>query len=170
MAGLLAVAGGAMAQDSSTATLAESAVGFGFRLGAFIPADSALRHNNSTWTDFGIEYELEKSLLATGFTYLAFDWASPEFFGGDHVAMLSINQRFYTGQRKYAAGGSAYFFLGAGINWVSDGGSGQGFAVRGGLGTEFRGNTFLEVGANLSPKIHGVNPSGISVSLGYRFR
>lgn len=170
MAGLLALAGVAMSQEESSSTLAESAVGFGFRLGGFIPADSALRDNSSTWIDFAIEYEFEKSFLKTGTTYVAFDWASPQFFGGDHVATLSLNQRFYTGERRYAAGGSAYFFLGAGVSMVNAGGNGSGLAVRGGLGTEFRGNTFLEVGANLSAKIHGVNPSGIMVSLGFRFR
>jgi hypothetical protein len=155
--------------DSSA--VMDSATGFGFRIGGFFPADGSLRDSSATWVDFAIEYDLEQSLFGPGVTFIGLDWISPSFFGGEHEAALHIDQRFYLGPRRYSAGGSAYFFLGVGAVGIdANGDSSSGWLARGGVGTELRGNTFIELAALVSPKFHGVNPSGISASVGYRFK
>ena len=158
--------------NTGDSTLYDSARGFGFRIGAYFPTDSALRQVANTWTDAGIEYDFQKSIFKAGTTYGAFDWAANKFFGGTHLAALTVNQRFYTRPKRYAIGGTPYFFLGAGAGWEDAGSSRTSttWIARGGIGSEFQGNYFLEAAAVVSPKLNGVNPSGISVSLGYRFR
>jgi hypothetical protein len=168
---ILGVGALASAQDTP-GDLSSAAVGFGFRLGGFFPADNKVRDVKSSFLDVGLEYELEKSLLANGTSYIAGDWISSTFLGGQHIATLSINQRIYTKNERFAAGGSAYFYAGVGAQWLHVAGSTSSttWLLRGGIGSEFKGNYFLEVGGQFSPKVSGVNGSGISASVGYRFR
>ena len=166
---------GAQQSIPDTGELAQSAIGFGFRLGGFFPADSKLRDVQTTFLDFGMEYELQKSLFTQGTTYIAGDWVSDKFLGAKHEASLTINQRFYMNPngktKRFAAGGTPYFYLGVGGAWTDvNGSTGQGFLVRGGVGSEFRGDIFFEVGGQVSSRIGGVNVSGIGASIGYRFR
>lgn len=156
----------AQAQMDNADSLSQSALGFGFRLGGYFPAESQLRDQNATWIDFGIEYEFEKSFMREGSTYLALDYVSPKLFGEDRLLALTVNQRFYTGGQRY--GGSAYFFAGVGFGTISGGDSGVIF--RGGIGTELSSNAFLEASAFLGPDLGGINPSGIGLSIGYRFK
>ena len=173
---LCALTLGAMASaqyDPNTggSTLYDSARGFGFRIGAYFPTDGALRNVANTWTDAAVEYDFERGIFKAGTTYAALDWAASKFLGGTHLMAITVNQRFYTRPKRYAVGGTPYFFLGAGAGWEDVGGStSTTWLARGGLGAEFQQNYFLEAAALVSPKLHGVNPSGISVSLGYRFK
>ncbi len=173
---LCALTLGAMAfaqYDPATgdSTLYNSAIGFGFRIGAFFPTDGALRNRSNTWSDPAMEYDFKKSLFKAGTTYAAADWISNKFFGGEHLLGITINQRFYTRPKRYDIGGTPYFFLGAGAGFEDHSGSqSTTWLARGGVGAEFQGNYFLEAAAIVSPKLNGVNPSGISVSLGYRFK
>lgn len=168
----LAVGAIACAQYDQTGDLRAAAVGFGFRLGGYFPADSKLRDVKTVFIDFGIEYDFEKSLMKNGTTYVSGDWISDTFLGGRHVADLAINQRLYTKNERFAAGGTPYFYVGVGANWVHAAGVSNGttWVVRGGIGSEFKGDYFAEVGGMLSPKVKGVNPSGLSASIGYRFK
>ena len=152
-------------------TLYDSARGFGFRIGAYFPTDQKLRDFSNTWVDTAVEYDFERGLFKAGTTYAAVDWASSKIFGGTHLLGVTVNQRFYTRPNRYAAGGTPYFFLGAGAGWQDvEGSTSTTWLVRGGVGAEFQGNYFLEAAAVISPKLNGVNPSGISASLGYRFK
>jgi len=172
LAALSVVALSAAQSTDQTPDLRAAAVGFGFRLGGYFPADSKLRDVKSVLIDFGIEYDFEKSFMKNGTTYVAGDWISDTFLGGQHVADLTINQRIYTKNERFAAGGTPYFFAGVGANWVHAAGASNGttWVVRGGIGSEFKGDYFAEVGGFLSPKIKGLNPSGVSLSIGYRFK
>ena len=169
---LLTVGAIASAQEQSGTDLAQSAVGFGFRLGAFLPADSRVRDVATTFIDFGIEYDFEKSVFKNGTTYIAGDWISPSLLGGQHLATFTVNQRFYTKNQRFAVGGSPYFYAGIGGEWLHAAGnsSDMTWVVRGGLGSEFQGDYFVELGGSFSPKVGGVNGSGASVSVGYRFK
>ena len=169
--GALALGATGFAQMDNAA-IAQSATGFGFKIGAFVPADSAIRDNtNNTLLDFGVEYDLEEGFFKSGVTFFGLDWISQTIFGADHIAMFHLDQRFYMGPRKFSAGGSAYFFLGVGIVGVDIAGdSGTGWGVRGGIGTEMRDNWFLEVNGLVTSEINGVNASGIGAMLGYRFK
>ncbi len=171
---LAALAVGALASAQASdpqGDLGQAAIGFSFRIGVFWPADNKLRDIAKTFWDTGMEYEFEKSLLKNGKTYLAGDWISDEFVGSRHVANVTINQRIYTRDMRFAAGGSPYFFLGGGVEWLHvDRMNATTWCARGGVGAEFKGNYFIEVAASVSPKRNGVNPSGVSASLGYRFQ
>jgi hypothetical protein len=166
---------GAQSSAPNNDELAQSAVGFGFRIGGFFPADSKLRDVQTTFTDFAIEYDMEKSLFSQGTTYIAGDWISDKFIGSQHEASLTINQRYYMNPNgkanRFAVGGTPYFFLGAGGAWTDvSGATGQGLLVRGGFGSEFKGNLFVEVEGQITSRINGVNASGVGVSVGFRFK
>lgn len=158
--------------QSDNAAIAQSATGFGFKLGGFFPADSAIRNATSeTLVSFGVEYDLETSLFGSGTTFFGLDWISPSFMGGNHIANFHLDQRFYMGARKFSAGGNAYFFVGVGLVGLDiNGDSGTGWGVRGGIGTEMRDDWFLEVGGLVTNEINGVNASGVSAMFGYRFK
>lgn len=161
----------ASAQYDASDDISQSAIGFSLRLGGFFPADSKLRDIQTTFVDFGIEYEFEKSLLKNGTTYIAGDWTAVNFLGAKHVANLTINQRFYTKDQRFAVGGTPYFYAGAGAAFTHVAGSdGTTWVIRAGLGSEFQGDYFAEVGGVFSPKVNGVNASGIVASVGYRFK
>jgi len=168
----LAVGAIASAQyQDTTPDLGQSAVGFSFRVGVYWPADNAMRDISNTFSDVGMEYELEKSLLSTGRTYISGDWISNKFVGGEHVANLTLNQRIYTRNQRFSAGGTPYFFLGGGVEFIHVNHiDTTTWCVRGGIGAEFKGNYFIEFGGYLSPKKDGINPSGIAGSIGYRFQ
>lgn len=170
-AAALAVGATGFAQMDNAA-IAQSATGFGFKIGGFVPADSAIRDNTSnTLLDFGVEYDLEQSFLKTGVTFFGVDWMSPSLLGANHIAMFHVDQRFYMGPRRLSAGGNAYFFLGFGVVGIDmSGDSGTGWGVRGGVGTEMRDNWFLEVNGLVTSEIHGVNASGVGAMIGYRFK
>ena len=174
--GALSIAAVASAQyqagEGTPDELAQSAIGFSFRLGGYFPADSKLRDIKTVFFDTAMEYEFDKSFMKNGTTYVAGDWISDQFLGSKHVANLTINQRVYTKNVRFAAGGTPYFFAGVGGEWVHAAGTTNGttWVVRGGIGSEFKGDYFAEVGGYLSPKTKGVNPSGIAVSIGYRFK
>jgi len=167
----LLVASFASAQYSDQPNdLGQAATGFSFRVGAYWPTDQALRNQEDIFWDAGMEYDFGRSWVRNGMSYVAADWISNDFLGAQHYATLTINQRVYTNNRHLAAGGSPYLFLGVGASWLHmPGASDTGWVVRGGLGSEFRGNYCVEVAGFASPEMKGVNPSGISVSLGYRF-
>lgn len=173
---LCALTLGAMAfaqYDPTTgdSSLYDSARGFGFRIGAYFPTDGALRNVSNTWSDAGIEYDFLRGIFKTGTTYASLDWTASKLFGGTHIASIAVNERYYTRPKRYAIGGTPYFYLGIGAGWEDLGGSTSStWVARGGIGSEFQGNYFLEAGALVSPKLNGVNPSGISVSIGYRFK
>ncbi|MEA2552817.1 MAG: hypothetical protein QOJ65_993, partial [Fimbriimonadaceae bacterium] len=173
--GALVLGTTAFAQTAETQvgqnTLAEAAIGFGFRLGAYFPAESSLRRGGTAWVDFGVEYDFERSMFRNGTTYASLDWNSPKFLGGEHFMTLGINQRFYTSHQRYAPSGTSYFYLGVGAGFLHHSGSDDStWMVRGGVGVEMQQHYFLEVGGTLSPKIGGANPSGVSASIGYRFK
>jgi hypothetical protein len=168
--GALAMCAVASAQAPST-DLGAAAQGFGFRLGAFFPADNKLRDAGTTWTDFGVDYDLQSSLIKNGTTYLSVDWASKGFFGANHFLAATINQRFYGGSKKYAGGGAPYFFLGIGGTWADfKGSTGSTWLARGGVGTELNNGWFLEAQGVVSPKVNNATLSGVGVSVGYRFK
>lgn len=173
---LCALTLGAMAfaqYDPTTgeSTIYNSAIGFGFRIGAFFPTDGSLRNKSNTWSDPAIEYDFQRSLFKAGVTYASADWIASKFFGGEHLLAIAVNQRFYTKNKRYSIGGTPYFFLGAGAGWQDNNGNqSTTWLARGGVGAEFEGNYFVEAAAIVSPKLNGVNPSGISVSFGYRFK
>ena len=154
-----------------SADLSDSAVGFSLRLGAFFPADNQMRDIDNMFINVGIEYEFERSFVRNGITYMAGEWIADEVLGAHHVGNITINQRIYTKDQRFAAGGSPYFFGGVGFQWLSVPGlNDNGWVVRGGLGSEFSGDYFLEVGGYFSPDMQGFNTSGVCASVGYRFR
>ena len=167
----LAIGAAAFAQTTDqTGDLSSAAVGFSFRIGGYFPADSKVRDVESVFWDTGIEYDFETSLFKGSTTYVAGDWIANTPLGGKHLAALTLNQRFYSG-KSYFVNGAPYFFLGVGTMFTHAAGSNSTTWVgRGGIGAEFPHNYFFEVGGYISPKINGINPSGISASLGYRFR
>jgi len=167
----LAIGAVAGAQTQTLPDLEQAARGFGFRIGGFFPADNKLRDFETTWTDVGIEYDLERSMVKNGTTYLAFDWTSKGFFGGVHSMQFSFNQRFYGGTSRYSGGGAPYFYLGAGGQWTDFAGeTGSSWLLRGGVGTELNNGWFAEAGGVVTPKISGASTSGISLSIGYKFK
>jgi hypothetical protein len=166
----LSICGVASAQYDDE--LANSAVGFSLRIGGYFPADDALRDIESTFINVGLEYELERSWMRNGQTFVAAEWIASEIMGGDHVLNVTFNQRIYTKNQRFAAGGSPYFFAGLGGQWTHIPGTNDEttWVIRGGLGSEFQGNYFIEVGGYFSPDTNGFNTSGICASLGYRFK
>ena len=166
-----ALAIGAVAGAQAETDLSQAAVGFGFRFGGYWPVDSKLRNSANVWDDAAIEYDFQKSIMKTGTTYGAVDWISRNLFGGQHSAIISVNQRFYGGNHRFAAGGTPYFFVGVGAQFVDfNGNSGSSWMARGGIGSEFKGDWFLEAAGLVAPKVKGVDFSGISLSLGYRVK
>lgn len=168
--GALAMCALASAQAPSE-DLGAAARGFGFRVGAYFPADNKLRDVATTWTDFGIDFDLDQSLIKNGTTYFSADWTSKGLFGAEHFLAATVNQRFYGGSKRYSAGGAPYFFLGFGVAWTDDRGStGNTWVARGGVGTELSNGWFLEAQGLVSPKVNNATLSGVAVSFGFRFK
>lgn len=160
------VIGGAFAQESEGI----NPNGFGIRLGAFFPADSALRDDNAILLDFGLEFEFTRPLLRGGETFLSMDLITKDFSENrGRIWALTLGHRVFQGVGDLDRG-RTYLFGGLGIGWINRNGSEQGFYVKGGVGMELSGTTFAEAAVTLAGDFDNANPSGVSVSYGWRWR
>jgi hypothetical protein len=166
-AAVLAALGTAGAASAQTNTLNLTPVGISVRGGVVLPLDSTLENLGNSLIGLGLEYQLPRSYLPNGETYLALDYFAPRI-GGDKgsVFPLTINQRWYDnpdGLRRN------YFFLGLGAAFIDVTNSEVAVALRGGYGIELGDRIFTEITGYVSDKAGGARANGVGLYLGYRF-
>ncbi len=137
------------------------------RGGVALPVDASLSNVSNTFTDIGIDYNFNNSLIKGGDTYISIDvWFKD--FSSVSAYPLAINQRFYTG--KNSNGLRSYFFVGVGVTWVSVTDSTfNSISARGGIGTELGQNIIAELTGYISDVAGGTRANAITLDLGYRF-
>jgi hypothetical protein len=160
----LGVAGVASAQ---TSMIDASPNNITIRGGVALPIDQSLSNVSSTFTNIGVEYNFNNSLIKGGDTYLSVD-AFFKDFNGVAAYPVAINQRFYTGTN--AEGRRSYYFVGVGMTWTDV--SNQTYSAisaRGGIGIELGPNIIAELAGYVSDQAGGTRANAVTINLGYRF-
>ena len=156
----------ATAQSPSSLT----PTGVQFRVGAFVPADNAMRDLANYFYAAGVDINTGSSLVSKGEGFVAIDayWRNSNSMGS--VVPITYNQRIYTGNSKYGEG-RAYLFVGGGIFFFhGPGGNDSKLGGRGGIGFEFNDRLAFEAVGTLTPAADsGVACNGVAIYLGYRF-
>jgi hypothetical protein len=138
--------------------------GYNFRVGVAFMSDDAL-NDDENWFSLGVDWNIEKSILNTGNSFLSIDFITQNFDGdGGTIWPVMLNNRFFTGD------GNTYLIAGIGGMVVDLEGEAE-FVLGGrlGAGVNFGEHLFLNGWYNFSRKVDGVNPSHLGVYLGYRF-
>ena len=137
------------------------------RGGVALPIDQSLSNVSNTFTDIGIEYTFNASLLKGGETYISIDgWFNN--FNSVVAYPVAINQRFYTGNNPQ--GRRSYFFVGLGMTWTDVGSQTfNAISARGGIGTELGPNIIAELTGYIADEAGGTRANAITINLGYRF-
>jgi len=158
------VSGIAGAQTSSIDTSPNNVT---IRGGVALPVDQSLSNVSNTFSNVGIEYLFNASLIRGGDTYLSVD-AFFKDFNGVTAYPVAINQRFYTG--KNPNGRRSYYFVGVGVTWTDV--TNQTFnaiSARGGIGIELGPNIIAELAGYISDQAGGTRANAVTINLGYRF-
>jgi len=164
---LTAIGVSAVASAQSTSMIDASPNNITIRAGVALPIDKSLSNVSNTFTDVGLEYNFNNSLIKGGDTYLSVD-AFFFNFNGVVAYPVAINQRFYTGTNP--AGRRSYYFVGLGMTWTSV--TDQTFnaiSARGGMGIELGPNIIAELTGYIANEAGGTRANAITINLGYRF-
>lgn len=144
-----------------------------FRLGAAFPLESQLSDKvGRSLFALGVDYRLNRPLLADGESYISVDWLFGTTSGRKgNVFPFNINHRWYTNTGIDAGPGRrSYFFLGVGGVVVDVGTADTVLGARGGVGVELSESLFAEGTVWLSDRASGnVRNTSIGVFIGYRF-
>lgn len=166
-AAVLAALGTAGAASAQTRIIDLQPVGVTVRGGVVLPLDSTLERLNNSLIGIGIEYQMNRSLLSKGETFIALDYFTPRVAGNKgSVWPLTINQRWYTDENALRR---RYYFLGIGASFIDIVNSETAIGVRGGFGAELGDRIIAEVSGYLSDKAGGARANAVGVYLGYRF-
>jgi len=136
------------------------------RGGIAFPADSSLSNVSNTFSNIGVEYLFNDSLLKGGETYLSVD----AFFNNFNNVVawpVMVNQRFFTGSNPQ--GRRNYFFIGVGYSFVNITQSGGAVGARAGIGTELGPNIIAEFAGYVSDRVEGARANAVTFNIGYRF-
>ena len=156
-----------VASAQATSSIDASPNNITIRGGVALPVDKSLSNVSNTFTDIGIEYLFNNSLIKGGETYLSVDGFFKDFKGVTAYP-VAINQRFYTGNNPQ--GRRSYYFIGVGLTWtdVSDQ-TNNAISARGGIGTELGPNIIAELTGYISDVAGGTRANAVTINLGYRF-
>ena len=161
----LSLAGVANAQSNSTIDASPNNITI--RVGVALPIDQSLSNVSNTFSNIGIEYLFNSSLIKGGDTYLSVDGFFKDF-SSVTAYPVAINQRFYTG--KSAEGRRSYYFVGLGVTWTDVSSTTyNAISARGGIGTELGPNIIAELTGYISDAAGGTRANAITINLGYRF-
>jgi len=164
---LTAIGVSAVAGAQSTSSIDTSPNNITIRGGVALPIDKSLSNVSSTFTNVGLEYNFNNSLIKGGDTYLSVD-AFFYNFNGVTAYPIAVNQRFYTGTNP--AGRRSYFFIGVGMTWTDVSSSTyDAISARGGIGIELGPNIIAELAGYISDEAGGTRTNAITINLGYRF-
>ena len=140
---------------------------FTIRAGVALPIDKSLSNVANSFTNVGVEYNFNNSLVKGGDTYLSID-SFFKNFNNVTAYPIAINQRFYTG--AHPLGRRSYYFIGLGITWSSiSNPTYSAVSARGGLGMELGPNIIAELAGYVSDQAGGNSINAITINLGYRF-
>ena len=138
------------------------------RAGIGLPLDNDLRRISSSLFAFGLEYQIDRSLLRSGQTYFALDFFKGDRSDNGYVIPFTIDQRFFT--RQLTGGRRTYFFVGASIGFLKgDEKWTQTFIGRGGVGAELGERIYVEGALTLGDKRQSISANNIGLYVGYRF-
>lgn len=166
-AAVLAALGTAGAASAQTKTIDLTPVGVTVRGGVVLPLDSTLESLGNSLIGIGLEYQLNRSYLPKGETFVALDYFSPRVAGDKgSVFPLTINQRWYTDENALRR---RYYFLGIGASFIDIVNAETAIGIRGGFGAELGDRLIAEVAGYLSDKAGGARANAVGVYLGYRF-
>jgi len=166
-AAILTAIGVTAVASAQSSTIDASPNNITIRGGVALPVDKSLSNVSSTFTNVGLEYNFNNSLIKGGDTYLSVD-AFFNNFNNVVAYPIAINQRFYTGTNP--AGRRSYYFVGVGMTWTDV--SNQTFgaiSARGGIGIELGPNIIAELAGYISDEAGGTRANAITINLGYRF-
>ena len=143
-----------------------------FKLGAFLPIDSALRDVDNWFLGGTLEYLFPTQLIRGSETFLEAG-AFLHTTASSNITLIpvTINQRFWggPGSSLFGHNGRSYFFLGAGVTWIDPRGQAK-LTFHGGVGSDLGPRTFLEGSLYVAEQdAHGLRATGAVFSIGYRF-
>lgn len=162
----LGVMAGAVSAQSTAQKFDYTPYNYSFRIGVGFPNDGALKANQDNWTNIGVDYNFNTSILRNGDSYLSVDWVTEEFSDYDNsMVTIFLNNRFYMDETSqiYLIGG-----IGAVIAEFTAGKETI-FGGRFGVGYNLGQNIFLTGTYTFAGKVDGINPSHTSINIGYRF-
>jgi hypothetical protein len=166
-AAILTAIGATAVASAQTSMIDASPNNITIRGGVALPIDQSLSNVSSTFSNIGLEYNFNNSLIKGGDTYLSVD-AFFKNFNGVAAYPVAINQRFYTGTNP--AGRRSYYFVGVGMTWTDV--SNQTYnaiSARGGVGIELGPNIIAELAGYISDQAGGTRANAVTINLGYRF-
>ncbi len=166
-AAILTAIGATAIAGAQTSSIDTSPNNITIRGGVALPVDQSLSNVSNTFTNVGIEYLFNRSLIKGGDTYLSVD-AFFKDFNGVTAYPVAINQRFFTGANP--AGRRSYYFVGVGLTWTSvTNKTSNGVGARGGIGIELGPNIIAELTGYISDQAGGTRANAVAINLGYRF-
>jgi len=152
---------------AQTSTIDAYPNNFTIRAGVALPIDKSLSNVANSFTDVGLEYNFNNSLVKGGDTYLSVDGFFNNF-NNVTAYPVAINQRFYTGNNPQ--GRRSYYFVGLGVTWTDvTSKTYSAVAARGGLGMELGQNIIAELAGYISDVAGGTRTNAITINIGYRF-
>ena len=140
-----------------------------FRAGFVYSLDNFTRNITGNLIGVGVEFYLDRSLMAGGETTISLDWMG-KGMNGDQGNMfpIMINQRWYTGG-DYESANRTYYYIGAGVAIIDIISTNTVPAARFGVGSEFGEHIFAEFTPVYRDSSSGARASSVGLYLGYRF-
>jgi hypothetical protein len=165
---LLAASAVASAQSSGGSLPDLTPSGVSIRLGGVFALDGPLRNEQKLWFGGGLEYQLQRTLIADSPTYFSVDFAAQSGSGGHGSFFpICVNQRFYMGPAVHGSRG--YLFLGAGVVIMNVTATNTTAALRAGIGYDVTPSVFLESSLLVTGQVDGFQGTSVGIFAGYRF-
>ena len=156
-----------VANAQATSSIDASPNNITVRVGVALPIDQSLSNVSNTFSNIGVEYLFNNSLIKGGETYLSIDGFFKDF-NGVTAYPVAINQRIYTGSNPQ--GRRSYYFFGVGLTWTDvSNTTNNAISARGGIGTELGPNIIAELTGYISDVAGGTRANAVAINLGYRF-
>lgn len=171
---LIGLAALASAQSSRTGESLTAPVNVAFRIGYAFPFETEGRDAfGKNLLGVGMDYFLDRPLLAGGETSLSLDWFNIGRSGTDTATSvpLLLNHRWYMAKEDDTMLQRYYFFVGAGVSFVNADDANRALITgRVGAGWELTRNVFVEGSVTFTEDKQDT-PRGnlVGAFLGYRF-
>lgn len=153
---------------ASLAAAQDTANSISVRGGISWPVTSDL--SGSFW-GAGLDYNLEKSFLNKGSSFLAIEIMTKNTNFNQYVLPITLNQRFDLNVGSEMSAQRTYAFVGLGAAVINMNPTSTVFAVRGGLGADVSPNMFAELSLIYTSRTKSSHIQGSSFGLwlGYKF-